>query len=150
MSCDTNRGKLWKVIGISGIKSESDIFRFTINAQKIPVSPEEKNDWMDEKTNCLMALFDYFNIPRPVLIKKGTPGIRSLAGYAAIGDALEAMEIPLFGDSSAGQTKSNIFDRLKKPGEKASSHKTTIKVMAVGGAALALGTSVSRMTHDAG
>jgi hypothetical protein len=147
MSSNTNRCIFWKIIGLNSKKAESIFYQAKHNAQNVKVSSEERAEWT-EKTNRLMSLFDYYDIPRPIHGKNGFPSLSSLAGYAAIVDALETIEIPFIGDSRGGLTKNNILEGFNKLGEKAILQGVTIKIMAVGGAALVLGYSIKRLTHD--
>ena len=146
MSSDSNRRKLWKEIGLNSRQME-DIFRSARSRSLTgKISDEMKTAWI-EKTNRVMALFDFLDIPRPVHGKTGLPRPSSLAGYAALWDALSTIEIPVLGVAT-GLTKDDLASALTKLGALALRQGTTIKLAVVGGAAMLLGYAIKRATHD--
>ena len=147
MSCDVNRRKLWNILGLNDKKMESIFYQAKRGVQKRRISKVEKEEWL-EKTKRILALFDYYDIERPVHSVTGIPRLSSLAGFAAVEDAISIIEIPIFGNATGGLTKDEIVDGLTLLGQKAFEQGTMIRLLAVGGAALILAYSLKRATHD--
>jgi hypothetical protein len=146
MSCDSSRRKLWREIGLNTKQMEDIFHRAKSKVQGTKVSVDTKTEWI-EKTNRILALFDFLDIPRPVHSKTGLPRLSSLAGYAALWDSLSTIEIPTIGEPE-GLTKENLTSALTRMGALALQQGTEIKLVVVGGAAMLLGYAIRRATHD--
>jgi len=146
MSCDTNRRRLWKALKVNADQMEAIFYAAKTAALKRKPTEAERAIWVD-KTERLLAFFDYQEIPRPVHSKSGLPRLSSLAGYAAVLDALEQIQV-LNIEAPAGITREDLKRFLTRLGELANQSDIKIELAVMGGAAMVLGFSARVATMD--
>lgn len=150
MSCNTQRRKLWKLLSLDTSEVEAIFLDAKKSAQGRAIKPEDRAQWI-EKTYRLLALFDYYGIPRPVHSQKSDlPRLSSLAGYAALWDWLADKTLP---DVTAleeprGINRRDITSALTQLGQAALERGLQVEMVTVGGAAMILAYSARVATHD--